>query len=74
MSEQVSNEVKKLADIATDPELDPEIRMKSVQQISRVGTYDALLALLGLAANEQLSLKERDNALKQARNILKKGS
>ena len=74
MPEQVTNEVKKLADIATDPELDPEIRTKSMQQISRIGTHDALLALLGLAANEKLSIKERDIALKYARDVLKKGS
>ena len=71
MSEQVTNELKKLTDIATDPELAPEIRTRAVQQVSRIGTYDALLALLGLAANEQLPLKERDNALKHARAVLK---
>ena len=74
MSEQVSNEVKKLTDIACDPEFDPEIRMRSAQQISRIGTYEALLALLGLAANEKLAIKERDNALKLAREVLKKGT
>ena len=72
MSEQVTGELKKLADIATDPALDADIRMKSMQQISRIATYDALVALLDLAANEQLPVKERDAALKHARDVLKK--
>jgi hypothetical protein len=72
MSEQVMGELKKLSDIVTDPALDPDIRIKSIQQISRIGTYEALVALLDLAANEQLPVKERDTALKYAREVLKK--
>lgn len=74
MSEQITNELKKLTDIAADPELAPEIRTKAMKQIGRIGTYDALVALLGFVANEQMPLKERDLALKYARGVLKTSS
>lgn len=74
MSEQVTNELKKLVNIATDPELAAEIRTNAIKQISRIGTYDALVALLGFVANEQAPLKERDLALKYAREVLKSSS
>ncbi len=66
-------ELKKLASIAADLELDAEMRMKAQGMIGRIGTREALLALLELAANEQLSVTERDTALKQAREIIRSG-
>jgi hypothetical protein len=72
MSEQVSGEIQKLCAIATDLDLVPKIRTQAIESISNIGTHEALLALLGLAANDKLHVNERDLALKQARNIIKK--
>ena len=72
MAEQ-PNELKKLTAIATDLEISSELRIKAVEQISRIGTHEALLVLLELAANERLTRKERELAVKQAREIIKSG-
>lgn len=72
MAEQ-PNELQKLVNIATDLELSVELRTKAVELISNIGTHEALLALLGLAANEQLVKEERELALKYAREIIKSG-
>jgi len=72
MTEQ-PNELKKLAAIATDFELPNELRVKAIQQLGNIGTHEALLALLDLAANEKLVREERELALKQAREIIKSG-
>ena len=66
-------ELKKLATIATDLELAAAMRIKAIELLGNIGTRDALLALLELAANEQLVSEERDLALKQAREIIKSG-
>jgi hypothetical protein len=73
MSEQVTNELKKLSAIATDMELIAKLRIQAIQSIGNIGTHEALLALLDLVANEKLNPNERDLALKQARNIIKQG-
>ncbi|MDI6815211.1 MAG: hypothetical protein QMC90_03945 [Dehalococcoidales bacterium] len=67
------NELKKLAAIATDLELSAELRIKAMELLGRIGTHEALLALLELAGNERLIREERDFALKQAREIIKSG-
>ena len=72
MSEQVTSELQKLSTIATDMDLIPKLRTQAIESIGDFGTHEALLALLDLAANEKLNVNERDLALKQARNILKK--
>jgi len=64
-------ELKKLATIATDLELSAELRIKAMEMLGNIGTHEALLALLELAANEELIRDERDFALKQAREIIK---
>lgn len=64
-------ELKKLLNIATDMDLAPKIRTDAINQIARMGTREALLALLELIANEALVLKERNLALKRARGVLK---
>ena len=66
-------ELQKLAAIATDLELSAEMRVKSIELLGRIGTRDALLTLLELAANEKLIAEERDLALRQAREIIKSG-
>ncbi len=72
MAEQ-PDELKKLVAIATDLGLPVKLRTEAVQQISGIGTHDALLALLGLAANEKLTRGERELALKYAREIVRSG-
>lgn len=72
MSEQVNNELQKLSAIATDMDLVPKLRTQAIESIADIGTHEALLSLLVLAAKENLSVNERDFALKQARNVLKK--
>ena len=72
MTEQ-TNELKKLATIAADLELSAGLRAKATERLGSIGTHEALLALLDLAANEKLIKEERDFALKQAREIIKSG-
>ncbi len=72
MPEQL-NEVKKLVAVATDLGLSSELRTKAIGLIGNIGTRQALLALLDLAANEGLVSEERDLALRHAREIIKSG-
>ena len=72
MAEQ-SNELTKLAIIAADLELSSALRTKSIELIGNIGTHDALLILLDLAATKELVKEERDFALKHAREIIKSG-
>ncbi|MFB0559576.1 MAG: hypothetical protein ACETVS_03470 [Dehalococcoidales bacterium] len=73
MPEQ-SGEVKKVADYAADMTLPAKLRTDAIEQLGHMSTREAFLALLELAANEKLIVKERDLALKQAREVLKKTS
>ena len=66
-------ELKKLASIAADMELDSDMRVKAIETIGRIGTRDALLVLLDLAANEDLTIESRDLSLKLSREIVKSG-
>ena len=68
------DELRKLSEIAADMKLPADIRTKAIEQLGVIGTHDALLALLDIAANESLLNKERDYALKQAREVIKKSS
>ena len=70
MAEQ-PDELKKLVTVATDLGLSSELRGKAIGLIGNVGTHEALLALLNLVANEKLTKRERELALKQAREIIK---
>ncbi len=72
MAEQ-SNELKKLAAIAADIGLSAALRVQSIELIGSIGTHDALLILLDLAANKGLIKEERDIALQHAREIIKSG-
>ena len=72
MAEQ-ANELKKLTTIAADLDLSAELRIKSIELIGTIGTHDALLVLLDLAANRELIKDERDIALQHAREIIKLG-
>ncbi len=68
-----SNELKKLAAIAADLGLSAPLRIKSIELIGSIGTHDALLILLDLAANRALIKEERDLALEHAREIIQSG-
>ena len=72
MSEK-PDELKKLAAIAADMQLPAELRTKAIDQLGNIATHEALLVLLNLAANEGLITRERDLALKQAREVIKSG-
>lgn len=65
------NELSKLVAIATDLQLAAELRTKAIAQLGSLGTHEALLALLDLAANTGLIRTERELALKHAREIIK---
>ena len=71
MSEQITNEIRKLAAIATDMDLSSNIRTDAVKSIGAIGTHESLLALLELVANEKLNTDERELALKQAKKIVR---
>lgn len=66
-------ELKKLSAIATDLEFAADLRTKAIEQLGNVSSHEALIALLDLAANEQLTTKEREIAIKQALKIIKAG-
>jgi hypothetical protein len=67
------DELKKLANIATDMQLAGKMRAQAIDQIGEIGTHESLLILLNLAANDRLNVGDRDLALKRARSIVKKG-
>ena len=71
MSEQITNEIRKLAAIATDMDLSSNIRTDAVKSIGAIGTRESLLSLLELVANEKLNTDERELALKQAKKIVR---
>jgi HEAT repeat protein len=71
MSEQIINEITKLAAIATDMDLSSNIRTDAVKSIGSIGTRESLLALLDLVANESLNTDERELALKRAQKIVR---
>jgi hypothetical protein len=73
MSER-TDEMKKLAAIAADMTLPVDLRTRAIEQLGNISTHEALLALLELAANEKLPVKERDLALKKAREVIKRSS
>ena len=64
-------ELKKLVAVATDLGLSATLRTQAINLIGNIGTYDALLILLDLVANEQLTKGERELALKHAGKIIK---
>ncbi len=72
MAEQ-PDDLKKLVAVANDLGLFAELRTKAIKLIGNIGTHEALLALLSLAANEQLTKKERELTIKLAGNIVKAG-
>ena len=72
-SQQSTNELNKLMTIASDTEMSADIRMRVIKSIGSIGSHDALLCLLEIVANDRISTKERELALKQAQAIVKRG-
>jgi hypothetical protein len=66
-------ELKKMANIASDMQLSEKMRMQAIDVLGDMDSHEALLTLLNLAANDHLNVAERDLALKRARGIVKKG-
>ena len=69
----LDGELKKLANIATDMQLDKKMRAQAINLLGDMCTHDSLLVLLTLAANDKNTTEDRDLALKKAREIVKKG-
>jgi hypothetical protein len=68
---ETTDELKKLITIATDVELTADLRTNAIKQMGRIGSHNALRALLDLAANDKLNKSDRELALKQARGIIR---
>ena len=68
-----TDELKKLANIATDMQLAGKMRTQAINLLGEMASHESLLVLLSLAANDKLNIDERDLALKRAREIVKKG-
>lgn len=64
-------ELKKLVEVATGMEYPSKLRMEAIQAIGKIGTHEALLALLEMAGNEGLIRKERELALRFAMKVVK---
>jgi len=67
------DELKKMANIATDLQMDEKMRIQAINVLGDMASHESLLVLLNLAANDKLNVHERDLALKRAREIVKKG-
>ncbi|MFA5629731.1 MAG: hypothetical protein WC958_05760 [Dehalococcoidales bacterium] len=74
MTDQINPEIQKLCELAADMGLPGKIRHEAVQSIANIGSREALLTLLDLAANENLAVKDRELALKRAGDVIKKNS
>jgi hypothetical protein len=70
---RVTDELRKLATIATDMQMSGKMRSQAIDQLGEMASHESLLVLLNLVANDKLNVEERDLALKRAREIVKKG-
>jgi HEAT repeat protein len=66
-----SDRLQKLITIATDLNISRELRTRAIIQLGRIGTHEALEALLNLVGDEAFVWEERMLALKQAERIIK---
>ena len=70
---RVTDELRKLAAIATDMQMAGKMRSQAINQLGDMASHESLLVLLNLVANDKLNVEERDLALKRAREIVRKG-
>ncbi len=73
MKSERSEELKDLMTAATNMNFPMKLRTDATQSIAAMGTHEALLALLEMAGNDQLSKKERELIIKLASNLIKAG-
>ncbi len=73
MKNERSDELKDLVSAATNLNFPLKLRTEAVESIGKMGTHEALLALLEMAGNDQLSKKERELIIKLATNLIKAG-
>ena len=73
MRSERSEELKDLFSAATNLNFPQKLRINAVESIAAMGTHEALLALLEMAGNDQLSKKERELIIKLAQNLIKAG-
>ncbi|ADJ26659.1 conserved hypothetical protein [Dehalogenimonas lykanthroporepellens BL-DC-9] len=71
MAETFSPELKKLMNIARDAAFSAGMRSQAIADIARLGSRQAFLALLDIAADKDIEADIRDQALVSARDILK---
>ena len=71
MADTFSPELKKLMNIARDAGLSAGMRSQSIADIARLGSRQAFVALLDIAADKDGDHDIRDQALVSAREILK---
>ncbi|OGN89148.1 MAG: hypothetical protein A2158_01155 [Chloroflexi bacterium RBG_13_46_14] len=73
MKDERSEELRDLVTAANNLNFPMKLRTDAVESIGRIGTHEALLALLDMAGNDQLSKKERELIIKLASNLIKSG-
>ena len=73
MNDERSDELRDLVAAATNLNFPVKLRTDAVESIGRMGTHEALLALLDMAGNDQPSKKERELIIKLASNLIKAG-
>jgi hypothetical protein len=71
-SVMIPEDLKKLAKIATDMQMHAKMRDQAVNQMADIGSHEALLVLLNMAANDRLNKELRDLAVRKARDIIKR--
>lgn len=73
MKPERSDELKDLVAAATNLNFPMKLRTNATESIAAMGTHEALLALLEMAGNDQLSKKERELVIKYCSNLVKAG-
>ncbi len=70
--DNIGHELEKLMSIATDNEISSDLRSQAIKSIGHIGSHEALLCLLELAASTKVMGRDRELALKQAQVIVKR--
>ena len=68
------DDIEKLKGIATDAALSSGLRVKAIENLGDMGSHQAFLALLEIAASQEMIREERDLALRVCRDMLKQGN
>ncbi len=73
MKPERSDELKDLVAAATNLNFPMKLRTNATESIAAMGTHEALLALLEMAGNDQLSKKERELVITYCSSLIKAG-